>query len=571
MLMATNPSLRRKSVSRETLADLRAAVEQSARRRAETEALLVAARAILEHHDFASAARAIFDACRGLIGATAGYVALLNPEGTQNDVVFLESGGSPCSVDPALPMPIRGLREVACRTGRAVFENDFAASRWMEFIPPGHSALDNVLFAPLVIQGRTYGLLGLANKPGGFTADDARMATAFGELAAVALRNSRTLEALQHERDFIGAVLATAGALVVVLDGHGRIVRFNRACEQVSGYTFADVYGRTVWDLLLPPEEVGPVRAVFDDLQGGRFPNRNESFWVAKDGSRRRIAWANTALADDCGAVQFVISTGIDVTDQRRAEDEIRRLNAVLEHRVAERTAQLNAANAELAEEIALRANLEREIVETSEAECRRIGRDIHDTLGQELTALSMLFGALAKRVTAELPREAGAVAEIAEQIKRTVTEARAMAKGLDPVGLHEGGLAASLEELGRSTRLLTGVACRLKCMPVRLAEEAVATHLYRITQEAVNNALKHARARHIDITLEDREGMIVLAIADDGVGIRADAGQAGGMGMHTMRYRADTIGASLRVEQGPCGGTVVTCILPPPAAATSA
>ncbi len=162
------------------------------------EALLRASRAVLENREFIPAARSIFDICRDLTGATAGYVALLTGDGYENEVLFLDAGGRPCSVDPELPMPIRGLRGEAYRDLTAVYDNDFHNSRWMEFMPEGHVRLDNVLFAPLVIGGKAVGLIGLANKEGGFNEDDKKIAAAFGDIAAIALMNSRNLESLEE-------------------------------------------------------------------------------------------------------------------------------------------------------------------------------------------------------------------------------------------------------------------------------------------------------------------------------------------------------------------------------------
>jgi len=133
----------------------------------------------------------------------------------------------------------------------------------------------------------------------------------------------RALQALNGERDFTSAVLDTAGALVVVLDRDGRIVRFNRMCEQVTGYSFPEVKDRVFWDLLLVPEEQEPVKAVFHQLRSGSFPQRYENHWVAKSGERRLIAWSNTCIADARGEVVYVIGTGLDVTEQRRAEEAL--------------------------------------------------------------------------------------------------------------------------------------------------------------------------------------------------------------------------------------------------------
>jgi PAS domain S-box-containing protein len=140
----------------------------------------------------------------------------------------------------------------------------------------------------------------------------------------------RAEEAAEHERAFSSAILDTAGALVVVLDRKGRIVRFNQACETTTGYASDEVLGRAFWDFLLIPEQVGPVTEVFRELAAGMFPIHHENYWITKDGSLRLITWSNTAMLGPDGEVEHVIATGIDVTERRAAEDRLVDLNAVL-------------------------------------------------------------------------------------------------------------------------------------------------------------------------------------------------------------------------------------------------
>jgi len=129
---------------------------------------------------------------------------------------------------------------------------------------------------------------------------------------------------LIKERDFTSAVLSTAGALVIVLDLKGRIVSFNKTCELVTGYSFDEVKGKPFWDFLLVPEEIKPVKSVFKELKAGQFPNKHENYWVAKDGNRYLISWTNTALFNTQGDVEFIIGTGIDITERKRAEEALR-------------------------------------------------------------------------------------------------------------------------------------------------------------------------------------------------------------------------------------------------------
>ena len=149
---------------------------------------------------------------------------------------------------------------------------------------------------------------------------------------SVARDVTQTVEAelrLTEGERFVNAILDVAGSLVIVLDPQGTVVRFNAACEQLSGYHAGDVIGHPIWELLIPPDELSDVQAVFADLRSGAFPATYENHWLCRDGYRRRIAWSSTCLTDDAGAVTHVIGSGMDVTEQRRTEDALRGIAAV--------------------------------------------------------------------------------------------------------------------------------------------------------------------------------------------------------------------------------------------------
>lgn len=182
------------NIKEDLLVRLEEAVQESIIRVKELEAIMKGSKAVLEQKTFPESARSIFDYCKDLIGATSGYVALLNKTGDENEVLFLEAGGLPCDVDPELPMPIRGLRAEAYHSNKTVYHNDFMNSEWVDYIPGGHVVLKNVMFAPLVIEGKTVGIIGLANKSSDFNENDSKIATSFGELAAIALQNSKIFD-----------------------------------------------------------------------------------------------------------------------------------------------------------------------------------------------------------------------------------------------------------------------------------------------------------------------------------------------------------------------------------------
>lgn len=128
---------------------------------------------------------------------------------------------------------------------------------------------------------------------------------------------------LQRERDFSHAVIDTVGALIAVLDRQGRIVNFNHTCEQITGYSYREIKGRQVWDVLIAPEEISTLKAVYERLLTGQVPNQYTNYWLGKDGSHHLISWSNTALFDEQGKVEFIIATGIDISEQRRVWNKL--------------------------------------------------------------------------------------------------------------------------------------------------------------------------------------------------------------------------------------------------------
>jgi PAS domain S-box-containing protein len=149
----------------------------------------------------------------------------------------------------------------------------------------------------------------------------------FGLVYREIVKRQRSESFLERERDFTSAVVNTISALVVVLDPHGKIVRFNRDCEQSMGYAFEEVRSRAVWDLFIAPEDVESVKANLATIHTRPSPNNFEHYWITRSGERRLISWSNTALLDNQGNVEYIIGTGIDITERRRAEEELQHQN----------------------------------------------------------------------------------------------------------------------------------------------------------------------------------------------------------------------------------------------------
>ena len=207
---------------------------------------------------------------------------------------------------------------------------------------------------------------------------------------------------------------------------------------------------------------------------------------------------------------------------------------------------------------------LEAEIISISDREQQRIGRDLHDGVCQYLAAIA-LSASMLKRELAELGSPyAERVGDVADAIRRVSNQTRDLARGLSPVDRDEGGLESALEELAVTTSALTGIACSFGAPhEALLPSSARDVHLFRIAQEAVSNALKHSRAQCIAIALENSKEGCSLRVSDNGTGFHPALISEGGMGLRTMRYRAEMIGAKFEILSDASNGTSILCSIP--------
>jgi signal transduction histidine kinase len=243
----------------------------------------------------------------------------------------------------------------------------------------------------------------------------------------------------------------------------------------------------------------------------------------------------------------------------------LRALHRDLEARVRQRTLALTR-------EMAERQRLEEEILRVSEREQRRIGHDLHDSLCQHLTGTALAGQVLGERLAAKSLPEAADAGKVVELVEEGITLARNLARGLYPVEMEAEGLMAAFQELADNMTKGSRVRCVFVCdAPVLMHDDAAATHLYRIAQEAVRNAIQHGKPKRIGITLGERNGLITLTVEDDGAGLPETVQERGGLGIRIMAHRAAMIGGSFAIEPAPTVGTIVTCAIPkaPPTSGT--
>jgi signal transduction histidine kinase len=268
--------------------------------------------------------------------------------------------------------------------------------------------------------------------------------------------------------------------------------------------------------------------------------------------------------------VPFIVVTGqgdekvaVEVM-KRGALDYVMKDTALLDllPSVVRRTLAAQAQARALAAAQAEHQRLELEVLAAGERERQSIGADLHDGLGQLLTAVGLMCTALKEDTAETQPAVSQSLEQMSGLLREAVAQTRYLARGLVPVGGEADALQTGLAELAARTNGLGRVRCHFDCrQPVRLKDPAVTGHLYRIAQEAVNNALKHAHAGRITVRLGETEKQLLLEVKDDGGGLTA--GRPAGLGLGLMRHRASVIGASLAIESKPGGGVTVTCLLP--------
>ena len=206
------------------------------------------------------------------------------------------------------------------------------------------------------------------------------------------------------------------------------------------------------------------------------------------------------------------------------------------------------------------RKRLEREIIEAASREQQRIGQDLHDSLGQHLTGITFLTKVMERKLAGRSQPEAKDAAEIGRLVMQALVQTRNLARGLFPVELERNSLVEAIADLASSVERMCKVRCNFKAGEgIVVDDNVLATHVFRIAQEAINNSAKHGKATQIDVSLMPVDDHLALCVADDGCGISPEA-KMDGLGMRIMHYRARRIGGTLEVTTSEKGGTRVTC-----------
>jgi signal transduction histidine kinase len=247
-----------------------------------------------------------------------------------------------------------------------------------------------------------------------------------------------------------------------------------------------------------------------------------------------------------------------------KSEEELRRAHEELELRVEQRTAALKETNQLLRDVLEERKRLEAELLEIAENERRRIGFDLHDDLGQKLTGMLLIARALEQRLGREGHKEVEEVRRVCELIEQSVHHTHNLAHHFSSIDANGGDLAEVMNGLAATVEKMFGIPCECTMKgDIPEVTENTSAQFYKIAQEAVSNAIKHGKATCVWISITGNSQRLVVTIRNDGIPFSPPLNPKARMGLRTMNYRANTIGATFEIKPNQKNGTVVTCVLP--------
>lgn len=407
-----------------------------------------------------------------------------------------------------------------------------------DFAPWREAALargyGSVAAVPLIYGSRLFGVIGVyADRAEAFDPEELQLLDGLAGNLAFALQSiedemqrrqmEEELRKSENQLRILSRTVEQSPSSVVITDTDGNIQYVNPKFTQLTGYSLEEVREQNPRVLKSGQTPLETYQELWATLLAGR-DWQGQFCNVKKNGE---LYWEHAVISpvkDESGVVRHYVAIKEDVTERRR---------------------------------------LEQEVLDTIENEQRRFGQDLHDDLCQHLAGLQFLSGVLAKSLAEKALPEAADASRISDCIRETFDRARMLAHGLSPAALESAGLAGALLELAENVARMFQIGCDFHCdVPVSIEDIGVATHLYRIVQEAINNAVRHGQAKHVAIRLTASPEHCNLVIEDDGCGFSTTSTHHRGMGLRVMKYRATMIGATLDVTSSIGKGTKVTCSL---------
>ena len=374
-------------------------------------------------------------------------------------------------------------------------------------------------------------------------------------------------KALSESEQRFRAIINQATAGIVRSDIDGRSLFVNQAFCEMLGYSEMELIGEFVWRFT-HPEDLEESRRLFERLKEKGKPFQLEERFIRRNGS---ILWVNISaspILDEVDQPQSAVFIVVDITERKRVEEALQKLNLELESRVETRTAELQAANWALFESRRRLQILSQRLVDIQEEERRAIARELHDRVGQTLTALNLNLTIVSDQLSDQTPLHVNErLADSIRLVTEMISIVRDVMSDLRPIVLDEYGLEAALQSyLAKFTaRYGINIDFETPSQDMPLLSPGLEMTILRIAQEALLNIARHAQADHVKLALQCQEDGMLLAVEDNGVGFQSwsSTGQPNGHGLMLMRERAEAVGGTLKVSSIPAKGTRIEAYLP--------
>lgn len=456
-------------------------------------------------------------------------IMLLGPDGTLSNAANRHLSASFCEqLEGCEPGPRSGSCGASVHACSLVLTENIAnSSVWLELLSAAQTEGVQACWAIPIVSSQNEMLGAFAlyfDSPQSPSERDTELLKTFSQLARVAIERSRQDEALRQSARQMRTITDALPVMIVYVEPSFRIqfvnatrrARFNKPQGEIIGKHLREMIGE---------KRFGEVRHHFEMAFAGHSSHYEKKTNESIDGSSRISEVRLVPDVDSEGRVIGVYALMDDITSIR---------------------------------------NLENDVLNIASEEQRRIGQDLHDGTGQELTGLGMMADALAVSLSRTASSEQAIAKKLAQGIRRCLGQVRSIAKGLSPVDVSAESLNETLAEMAEHVEQLYQIQCHVNVeIAPHIVDHQIATQLFRIAQEATTNAVKHGQAKTVTIGLQASPTEITLSIQDDGRGIDLTGNPTDGMGIKTMNYRADVMGGSLAIGRKEDGGTQVQCRVP--------
>lgn len=389
------------------------------------------------------------------------------------------------------------------------------------------------------------------------------------ELRDSEVRNARKQaeKKLWEEHAFRQAIENSIPSGIAVVNLDGRQTYVNPAFCEMVGFDESELIGAKPPFVYWPDEDLDAITAMLTGVIDGHAATDGfELRYCRKNGERFDVLILVTPLRDGYNNVNGWLSSITDITRIKQAESALRRSHEELETRVRERTAALSKANSQLQAAMLERQRLEHELLEITEKERRRIGLDLHDDLGQRLSGVALMVKGLQLKLAKQGSGDAREAGKIHKLIEEAMAHASDVAHDLATLDFHGKALPDALRQLSQHAKASFGISCRFQSdKNIPPLEGNVVRQLYKITQEALTNAIKHGKAKRVTVALEMDGDKLLLTVRNNGMPFPSVVTRNAGMGLRIMNYRANLVEATVEIKPGKPDGTVVACTLPIP------